>query len=125
MNAEGAALQGSGWVVCTLCAVLSGLWNLNTHLFVFQWLALDKEAKKLSVETTANQVMCNAIYFIRIQSSMQSSLITASYSSKLSQSLNYSRIKKAKNKEVYITGKAALPLCCTLAHFRTSPTPMC
>ncbi|AQK93194.1 Superoxide dismutase [Zea mays] len=33
MNAEGAALQGSGWV----------------------WLALDKEAKKLSVETTANQ----------------------------------------------------------------------
>jgi Fe-Mn family superoxide dismutase len=34
MSAEGAALQGSGWV----------------------WLALDKEAKKLSVETTANQV---------------------------------------------------------------------
>ncbi|KAG8085173.1 hypothetical protein GUJ93_ZPchr0010g9528 [Zizania palustris] len=34
MNAEGAALQGSGWV----------------------WLALDKEAKKLSVETTPNQV---------------------------------------------------------------------
>ncbi|KAL6865025.1 hypothetical protein ACP4OV_016176 [Aristida adscensionis] len=33
MNAEGAAVQGSGWV----------------------WLALDKEAKKLSVETTANQ----------------------------------------------------------------------
>ncbi|VAH38387.1 unnamed protein product [Triticum turgidum subsp. durum] len=33
MNAEGAALQGSGWV----------------------WLALDKEAKKLSVETTPNQ----------------------------------------------------------------------
>ncbi|RLM99942.1 superoxide dismutase [Panicum miliaceum] len=33
MNAEGAALQGSGWV----------------------WLALDKEAKKLLVETTANQ----------------------------------------------------------------------
>ncbi|XP_047045405.1 superoxide dismutase [Mn] 3.4, mitochondrial [Lolium rigidum] len=33
MNVEGAALQGSGWV----------------------WLALDKEAKKLSVETTANQ----------------------------------------------------------------------
>ncbi|XP_052156300.1 superoxide dismutase [Mn], mitochondrial [Oryza glaberrima] len=33
MSAEGAALQGSGWV----------------------WLALDKEAKKLSVETTANQ----------------------------------------------------------------------
>uniref|UniRef100_P41979 Superoxide dismutase [Mn] 3.3, mitochondrial n=1 Tax=Zea mays TaxID=4577 RepID=SODM3_MAIZE len=33
MNAEGAALQGSGWV----------------------WLALDKEAKKVSVETTANQ----------------------------------------------------------------------
>jgi hypothetical protein len=90
MNAEGAALQGSGWVVCTLCAVLSGLWNLNTHLFVFQWLALDKEAKKLSVETTANQVMCNAFYFIRIQSSMQSSLITASSSSKLPQSLNYS-----------------------------------
>ncbi|XP_050936311.1 superoxide dismutase [Mn], mitochondrial-like isoform X3 [Cucumis melo] len=33
VNAEGAALQGSGWV----------------------WLALDKELKKLSVETTANQ----------------------------------------------------------------------
>ncbi|XP_020585288.1 superoxide dismutase [Mn], mitochondrial-like [Phalaenopsis equestris] len=33
INAEGAALQGSGWV----------------------WLALDKEAKKLRVETTANQ----------------------------------------------------------------------
>ncbi|TVU18817.1 hypothetical protein EJB05_34931 [Eragrostis curvula] len=33
MNAEGAALQGSGWV----------------------WLALDKEAKMLSVETTPNQ----------------------------------------------------------------------
>ncbi|OAY66819.1 superoxide dismutase [Mn], mitochondrial-like [Ananas comosus] len=33
MNAEGAALQGSGWV----------------------WLALDKEMKKLKVETTANQ----------------------------------------------------------------------
>ncbi|XP_039158676.1 superoxide dismutase [Mn], mitochondrial isoform X2 [Eucalyptus grandis] len=34
MNAEGAALQGSGWV----------------------WLGLDKEFKKLVVETTANQV---------------------------------------------------------------------
>ncbi|RWW30861.1 hypothetical protein GW17_00004540 [Ensete ventricosum] len=34
MNAEGAALQGSGWV----------------------WLALDKGSKKLSVETTSNQV---------------------------------------------------------------------
>ncbi|KAB2083757.1 Superoxide dismutase [Mn], mitochondrial [Gossypium arboreum] len=33
MNAEGAALQGSGWV----------------------WLGLDKELKKLVVETTANQ----------------------------------------------------------------------
>lgn len=33
VNAEGAALQGSGWV----------------------WLALDKEQKRLSVETTANQ----------------------------------------------------------------------
>ncbi|GER25999.1 superoxide dismutase [Striga asiatica] len=33
MNAEGAALQGSGWV----------------------WLALDKELKRLSVETTSNQ----------------------------------------------------------------------
>ncbi|URD92488.1 hypothetical protein MUK42_00898 [Musa troglodytarum] len=33
MNAEGTALQGSGWV----------------------WLALDKGSKKLSVETTANQ----------------------------------------------------------------------
>ncbi|KAM7272007.1 hypothetical protein ACFE04_031221 [Oxalis oulophora] len=33
MNAEGAALQGSGWV----------------------WLGLDKELKKLTVETTANQ----------------------------------------------------------------------
>ncbi|KAJ8500412.1 hypothetical protein OPV22_010964 [Ensete ventricosum] len=33
MNAEGAALQGSGWV----------------------WLALDKGSKKLSVQTTANQ----------------------------------------------------------------------
>ncbi|XP_015874508.1 superoxide dismutase [Mn], mitochondrial [Ziziphus jujuba] len=33
MNTDGAALQGSGWV----------------------WLALDKEQKKLSVETTANQ----------------------------------------------------------------------
>ena len=33
INAEGAALQGSGWV----------------------WLALDKEFKKLVVETTANQ----------------------------------------------------------------------
>ncbi|KAI5346694.1 hypothetical protein L3X38_014573 [Prunus dulcis] len=33
INAEGAALQGSGWV----------------------WLALDKELKKLVVETTANQ----------------------------------------------------------------------
>nr|AEK82129.1 mitochondrial manganese superoxide dismutase [Datisca glomerata] len=33
INTEGAALQGSGWV----------------------WLALDKEQKKLSVETTANQ----------------------------------------------------------------------
>lgn len=33
MNAEGAALQGSGWV----------------------WLALEKETKKLGVETTANQ----------------------------------------------------------------------
>ncbi|KAH7542818.1 hypothetical protein FEM48_Zijuj02G0115300 [Ziziphus jujuba var. spinosa] len=34
MNTDGAALQGSGWV----------------------WLALDKEQKKLSVETTANQL---------------------------------------------------------------------
>lgn len=25
MNAEGAALQGSGWVVCTLCTVSSAL----------------------------------------------------------------------------------------------------
>ncbi|XP_024029315.1 superoxide dismutase [Mn], mitochondrial [Morus notabilis] len=33
INTEGAALQGSGWV----------------------WLALDKEFKKLSIETTANQ----------------------------------------------------------------------
>nr|UVJ68609.1 Mnsod [Lilium brownii] len=33
INAEGAALQGSGWV----------------------WLALDKESKKMRVETTANQ----------------------------------------------------------------------
>ncbi|MQM18471.1 hypothetical protein Taro_051464 [Colocasia esculenta] len=33
MNAEGAALQGSGWV----------------------WLALDKEMKKVRIETTANQ----------------------------------------------------------------------
>ncbi|KAJ6810699.1 superoxide dismutase [Mn], mitochondrial-like [Iris pallida] len=33
MNSEGAALQGSGWV----------------------WLALDKELKKVRVETTANQ----------------------------------------------------------------------
>ncbi|KAF3454809.1 hypothetical protein FNV43_RR05257 [Rhamnella rubrinervis] len=33
ISTEGAALQGSGWV----------------------WLALDKEAKKLSIETTANQ----------------------------------------------------------------------
>ncbi|XP_021909695.1 superoxide dismutase [Mn], mitochondrial-like [Carica papaya] len=33
VNAEGAALQGSGWV----------------------WLAVDKEQKKLSVDTTANQ----------------------------------------------------------------------
>lgn len=33
MNTEGAGLQGSGWV----------------------WLALDKEAKRLSVETTSNQ----------------------------------------------------------------------
>ncbi|PON37673.1 Manganese/iron superoxide dismutase [Parasponia andersonii] len=33
INAEGAALQGSGWV----------------------WLALDKELKRISVETTANQ----------------------------------------------------------------------
>ncbi|KAF5446586.1 hypothetical protein F2P56_032202 [Juglans regia] len=33
VNARGAALQGSGWI----------------------WLALDKEQKKLSVETTANQ----------------------------------------------------------------------
>lgn len=28
----------------------------NVNLFITQWLALDKEAKKLSVETTANQV---------------------------------------------------------------------
>jgi superoxide dismutase len=28
MNAEGAALQGSGWVVCTFCATLSGLCDL-------------------------------------------------------------------------------------------------
>lgn len=33
INAEGAALQGSGWV----------------------WLGLDKESKKLVVDTTANQ----------------------------------------------------------------------
>ncbi|KAM0071380.1 Superoxide dismutase [Mn] [Helianthus debilis subsp. tardiflorus] len=33
MNAEGAAVQGSGWV----------------------WLAVDKELKRLVVETTANQ----------------------------------------------------------------------
>ncbi|XP_031372917.1 superoxide dismutase [Mn], mitochondrial-like isoform X2 [Punica granatum] len=40
MSAEGAALQGSGWVFC----------------FV-QWFGVDKELKKLVVETTANQVI--------------------------------------------------------------------
>ncbi|PKI34573.1 hypothetical protein CRG98_045037 [Punica granatum] len=38
MSAEGGALQVSGWVLC----------------FV-QWLGVDKELKKLVVETTANQ----------------------------------------------------------------------
>ncbi|KAK9279725.1 hypothetical protein L1049_013407 [Liquidambar formosana] len=42
INTEGAALQGSGWV----------------------WLALDKEMKKLSVETTANQVRFSAQYLL-------------------------------------------------------------
>ncbi|RYQ84701.1 hypothetical protein Ahy_B10g104164 isoform A [Arachis hypogaea] len=40
VNAEGAALQGSGWV----------------------WLGLDKEFKKLVVETTANQVIFAVIH---------------------------------------------------------------
>ncbi|KAM0071060.1 putative superoxide dismutase [Helianthus debilis subsp. tardiflorus] len=39
MNAEGAAVQGSGWV----------------------WLAVDKELKRLVVETTANQV-CTSFF---------------------------------------------------------------
>lgn len=68
MNTEGAALQGSGWVVCTSCFVLYAILRcpnnilrrfvsgLTNHLLLVQWLALDKEAKKLSVETTANQV---------------------------------------------------------------------
>ncbi|PWZ10362.1 hypothetical protein Zm00014a_014906 [Zea mays] len=58
MNAEGAALQGSGWV----------------------WLALDKEAKKLSVETTANQVkgVIHISCFVRIAdfSFLQDPLVT-------------------------------------------------
>jgi hypothetical protein len=29
---------------------------VTNHLLLLQWLALDKEAKKLLVETTANQV---------------------------------------------------------------------
>lgn len=61
MNAEGAAVQGSGWVVCSI--ISSHHWNLfflNTFSFKFdiflQWLAVDKELKRLVVETTANQV---------------------------------------------------------------------
>ncbi|KAF3659061.1 Superoxide dismutase [Mn], mitochondrial [Capsicum annuum] len=42
MNAEGAALQGSVWVV-----------DLNS--FSLLWLGVDKELKRLVVETTANQ----------------------------------------------------------------------
>ncbi|KAL9251997.1 Superoxide dismutase [Mn], mitochondrial-like protein [Drosera capensis] len=44
INAEGAALQGSGWVESD-----------GFQACVLQWLGLDKEFKKLAVETTANQ----------------------------------------------------------------------
>lgn len=72
MNAEGAALQGSGWVVslsslreCYLFYFmdipgppLCAYWMPYCFYLVLsrQWLALDKEMKKIRVETTANQV---------------------------------------------------------------------
>jgi hypothetical protein len=34
------------------------------HVFLVQWLALDKEAKKLSVETTPNQVKYYPYWFV-------------------------------------------------------------
>lgn len=79
MNAAGAGVQGSGWVVCSLfTACLFTLkaeillyciitWEPNVAVrsilscnqvmhWILQWLALNKEVKRLSVETTANQV---------------------------------------------------------------------
>ncbi|KAK1399032.1 Superoxide dismutase [Heracleum sosnowskyi] len=47
MNGEGTALQGSGWVACLIIRNL--------------WLGLDKELKRLVVETTANQSRGKAI----------------------------------------------------------------
>ncbi|GER38338.1 superoxide dismutase [Striga asiatica] len=52
MNAEGAALQGSGWVWLALDKELK---RLSVETTSNQWLALDKELKRLSVETTSNQ----------------------------------------------------------------------
>lgn len=72
MNAEGAALQGSGWVVglTSFSWVFVGqLMLLQIKLWIvpfiyllslnicLQWLGVDKELKRLVVETTANQVI--------------------------------------------------------------------
>lgn len=81
MNAEGAALQGSGWVVslhfcffrrivycsigssmvtgeCLVSKILILYHAFCLHfLLCMQWLALDKELKRLAIETTSNQVI--------------------------------------------------------------------
>jgi len=54
--------MGGMYICFVLCRILDILiqsqkfFFLAIHLLLVQWLALDKEAKKLSVETTANQV---------------------------------------------------------------------
>lgn len=72
INKEGAALQGSGWVVSFKFFTSSSYffpsfieltfalerWQLRLPWIQSQWLALDKEneLKKLSIETTAKQL---------------------------------------------------------------------
>ena len=61
-NAAGAGVQGSGWVVsCSEVAFpIEGSFHVAPIFLSFcticQWLGLNKDLKKLAIQTTANQV---------------------------------------------------------------------
>lgn len=67
MNAEGAGVQGSGWVVCSFFSAFGSLWrycsgnSANCLRWSVQWLGLDKKLKRLAVATTANQVRTTVV----------------------------------------------------------------